>query len=323
MGDNTEEYTVHDYKFEYLHNLRTIVIPYLRKYEILRGFLLVLTVCLIIVSEIAIYFALYYVIKIPHIALLLKPFRGYIIAFILGIPFIVWKIIKSYFEYKLKGEVMPTLMEAFPGFEWDFEPEEGIEQKIIDTKIFPAAKKVKQYYFDNFVGLYRDVQMDFSSGYYQTTRFLEGQFEFNGPMIRIKMNKPFIGATVLRPNTMSDKNCSDLQKAGLQKVVLEDIEFNKKFQIYSTDQVEARYLLTTGFMDRFKNIAKAYKSSRIFCSFYDNYLYIAPYTKEDVFSLFGLTKSLADLRPYNLMFEQVASVLSMVDYLKLDRKLGL
>lgn len=312
--------SVFDYKFEYLHNLRTVVIPYLRKYESERiGWLILSSVAGALIFALAFGILYWYFSKTGQ----LRAGITKLSIWIAGGAFVVWKSIQSYFEYKLKGEIMPTLMEALPGFEWEFEPEEGFEQKITDTKIFPHAKKVKQYYFDNFVGHYRDVKMDFSSGYYQTTRFLSGPFEFNGPVIRIKMNKPFMGATVLRPNDLKDKDCSDLQKVGLQKVELEDVEFNKKFLIYSTDQVEARYLLTTGFMDRFKNIAMAYKSSRIFCSFYDEYLYIAPYTKEDVFSLFGLTKPLTDIRPYNIMFEQVASVLSMVDYLKLDQKLGL
>ena len=39
-----------------------------------------------------------------------------------------------------------------------------------------------------------------------------------------------------------------------QKIVLEDIEFEKRFDTYSTNQVEARYLLTTLFMKRFENL---------------------------------------------------------------------
>lgn len=311
---------VSDYKFEYLHNLRTVVIPYLKKYETERiGWLILSSVIGALIFGIAFGILYWYFSKTGQ----LRAGITKLALWVAGGAFVVWKFFQSHFEYKLKGAVMPTLMEALPGFEWDFEPEEDWEQKILDTKIFPYAKKIKQYYFDNFVGYYREVYMNFSSGYYQAARFLSGQFEFNGPVIRIKMNKPFVGATVLRPNDLKDKDCSDLKRAGLQKIELEDMEFNKKFLIYSTDQIEARYLLTTGFMERFKNIAKAYKSSRIFCSFYDEYLYIAPYTKEDVFSLFGLTKPLTDIRPYNVIFEQVASVLSMVDYLKLDQQLGL
>lgn len=319
--DTLKNYCVTDYKFDYLHNLRTIVIPYLKKYEIQRRCLLILAIFLIITFEVAIYFALYYAVQIHHLALLLKPFRVYIISFIFGAPFVIWKMVQAYFEYKLKGEIMPTMIKALPGFEWDFEPDEEIEQSVINSHIFYYSKKYKQFYSDIFFGSYRDVKMDFSGAYYQVKKF-PTMFEFNGSVIRIKMNKSFEGVTILRPNTMLDNDCSDLEKAGLQKIELEDIEFNKKFLVYSTDQIEARYLLTTGFMDRFKQIAKAYKSSRIFCSFYDNYIYIAPYTKGDPFSLFGLTKSLTDLRPYNMLFEHVASVLSMVDYLKLDKNLG-
>lgn len=37
-----------------------------------------------------------------------------------------------------------------------------------------------------------------------------------------------------------------------EEVKLEDVEFSKQFFVDSNDQVEARFLLTTAFMERFK-----------------------------------------------------------------------
>ena len=37
---------------------------------------------------------------------------------------------------------------------------------------------------------------------------------------------------------------------------LEDIYFNKQFNVYSDDEVETRYLLTTAFMERLSNLKK-------------------------------------------------------------------
>lgn len=60
----------------------------------------------------------------------------------------------------------------------------------------------------------------------------------------------------------------------MQKVDLENIEFNKHFFTFASDQVEARYILTPGFMERvLKYNEKAGKALSM--SFVDNRLYCA------------------------------------------------
>lgn len=44
----------------------------------------------------------------------------------------------------------------------------------------------------------------------------------------------------------------------LEQIVLEDSKFNEKYNIFSDDQVESRYLLTPSFMERLKNIQSAF-----------------------------------------------------------------
>ncbi|MBR1460494.1 DUF3137 domain-containing protein, partial [bacterium] len=44
------------------------------------------------------------------------------------------------------------------------------------------------------------------------------------------------------------------------KVKLEDVDFGKEYSVKSEDQVEARYLVTPSFMERFKNLKKTYNS---------------------------------------------------------------
>ena len=43
-----------------------------------------------------------------------------------------------------------------------------------------------------------------------------------------------------------------IEKEKLQDVKLEDISFDKRFNVYTKDQVEARYLTTPTFMERLK-----------------------------------------------------------------------
>lgn len=71
----------------------------------------------------------------------------------------------------------------------------------------------------------------------------------------------------------------------LNKIVLEDPVFNRKYTAYSSDEVEGRYLLTTGFMERFNNIRTAFGVNNIKCSFYAKDFMIAIRTRKDLFEL--------------------------------------
>lgn len=104
---------------------------------------------------------------------------------------------------------------------------------------------------------------------------------------------------------------------------MEDPEFSKKYVVYSTDQIEARYLITTSFMERFKSIEKAFISSFAYCSFSDKSIYIAPHTGTDLFKLCSLVKPIANKEQFEALFYEFSSILELIAYFKLDKKLGL
>ena len=56
----------------------------------------------------------------------------------------------------------------------------------------------------------------------------------------------------------------------LEKVNLEDTEFNKKFEVYSQDQIEGRCATTPAFMERLLNLKTVFGAKNIKCSFFDN-----------------------------------------------------
>lgn len=60
--------------------------------------------------------------------------------------------------------------------------------------------------------------------------------------------------------------------SGLQKIELEDMEFNKTFKIYSTDQIEARCILTPDMMEKLLNLSK--KAGKIKVTIIKDKLYI-------------------------------------------------
>ena len=102
----------------------------------------------------------------------------------------------------------------------------------------------------------------------------------------------------------------------LNRVILEDPKFSKRFKVYSSDQVEARYLVTTAFMERLYNLKTAFGSKNIKCSFYSNKLMIAISTKKDLFEICNINKHTKDVI-YDL-YKELDAIYKMIDYFKLD-----
>lgn len=268
-----------------------------------------------------------------------------------------WYIVKKNFESKLKSEFMPVLMRAIPGFYWQQTPTIK-EPEILKCMIFPDVTAVerssiihqhaaieqavsdilpgnKEFIFDDcFVGTYRKVPIAISECKYSlrvvmeisgSTRWRKYKI-FRGAIVKLKMNKRFQGMTVIRPKyALSSyiEDGKDLASAGLNQVILEDPQFGENFYAFASDQIEARYLITPSFMERFKALMTAFDTAHIYCSFYDDYIYIALPAGHDLFSLGNLTTPVYDKKQFREIYNQFSAILALVDYFKLDKRLGL
>lgn len=114
-----------------------------------------------------------------------------------------------------------------------------------------------------------------------------------------------------------------MKKNAPARIKLEDPVFNKKYKAYSFDEVEGRYLLTTGFMERFNNIKTAFGTNNINCSFYDRYLMIAIKTNRDLFEIGSLFIPLKNPKYIRNFLKELDSIFELIDYFKLDEKTGL
>ncbi len=109
----------------------------------------------------------------------------------------------------------------------------------------------------------------------------------------------------------------------LQKVKLEDLEFDKKFNVNSENQVEARYLITTAFMDRLQNFKTVFGTKNIKCSFFNDKVIFAIPTNKDLFEIGNLFIPLTDKKQVEKFYEELSSIYNMIDYFKLTEKTGL
>jgi hypothetical protein len=101
-----------------------------------------------------------------------------------------------------------------------------------------------------------------------------------------------------------------------EKVVLEDINFNKRFKITSNNQVEARYILTPDMMEKISLLDSKIKGIKIV--FVDRYVYIGS-EKVNMFELSGY-KLNNDLSMFENLYDEIEIILGIVEELKNNNK---
>ena len=145
---------------------------------------------------------------------------------------------------------------------------------------------------------------------------------FKGLIVRFEMPKYYKGHTVIFENNKENAFVKLLAGSKYEKVELEDVEFNKRFSVYSTDQVEARYALTSGMMERLLNLKQTFKSKYIRASFCGHRLVMAIQADKDLFRLASVWKE-TKTKDYQTMFLEIISILKITDALNLQNNTGL
>lgn len=97
---------------------------------------------------------------------------------------------------------------------------------------------------------------------------------FRGQLIRIAFPKKFLGTTVVLRDA-GFFNFLERWSTKLQRVGLVDSRLEKAFEVYSSDQAEARYLIHPVFMERLLELETQFRGKRLRCGFAGGDLLIA------------------------------------------------
>lgn len=98
---------------------------------------------------------------------------------------------------------------------------------------------------------------------------------FKGLLCYFDFHKEFRGTTIVsKDQTMIGNLLSGFMRSG-ERVKLEDPEFEDKFEVYSTDQVEARYLLTPAFMERVLQFSHSGTATNLQFAFQNGMMFMA------------------------------------------------
>jgi len=137
---------------------------------------------------------------------------------------------------------------------------------------------------------------------------------FRGQIIRLHFPRSFLGVTIVRRDAgmLNAFGGGDVDGRKLERVRLVDPSFEKAFEVWGTDQVEARYLLHPVMMERLIALESALHGKRIRCAFEDGEVLIAV-EGGNLFEPGDMFKPLTDPARARRVVDELASVVRVMD----------
>lgn len=200
--------------------------------------------------------------------------------FFLGFAFQKYLSALEYLEHHFKEEILRKLLE-FMFDDYEYIADQKINKSVLEkSMLFPY--NIKTIRGDDFMR----IRIGESSIMFCETTIGSSYNSkmFKGVFISATFNKDFSSKTFV----FSKNLISIFQRIiknllfDFQKVKLEDVEFENEFQVLSSDQIEARYILTPALMQSILNY-KHKADKKISFSFVDDRLYCAIPIREPLF----------------------------------------
>lgn len=130
---------------------------------------------------------------------------------------------------------------------------------------------------------------------------------FRGQIIRIAFPKKFLGTTVV-----NRERFFKWKREGFERVGLESSQFERAFEVYGTDQVEARYLVHPAFMARLIDLEAATKGNKLRCLFHQGDLVIVV-EGQNMFEVVDVGKPLPEKERTKQGVLQIQSLFDVMD----------
>jgi hypothetical protein len=232
-------------------------------------------------------------------------------------------------EYRMqyKSDVIRLILDYF-NTRFEYFPKKRIHKNDFDkSKLFLVhSDNIRGE--DCFAGDYGKNHLVFSELAIQFPSNNDRQVIKNYLFLISDFPKEFSGNTIVVPekktgvDTSSDFKVfqSEFHRKDIgQLVKLEDTEFEKYFSVYSSDQVLARYILSTKLMQLILDF-RIKQNTSVHLSFVDSKLYIAIEKKRDLFE-HSMTNESIDTAPVFEFYEDLKGIFGIIDEMDLNTRI--
>lgn len=240
---------------------------------------------------------------------------NYEIINILIVLCILWPMFGYY--RKSKENILPLLASFFGDFVYAYEGNLS-ETLLKQAKIMPMYDKLKTD--DSFKGEYDSVPVEITE-YILYNREVSRKTGFRytqiarGVIFYALMNKKFSGQTIV----VKDKGWLNKFTCPrhMQRVGLESPEFEKAFEVYSDNQIEARFILTPVMMEYMMKLRQDFPYIQF--SFFNQHVVIN-IKSGNFFECSSFFTSVINKKRIEQNFEELYLLLSIIRTLKLNQK---
>ncbi len=141
---------------------------------------------------------------------------------------------------------------------------------------------------------------------------------FKGLVIIMALRKRrFAGRTILIKDQAGVLKWLKEKTCGLERANLVDPRFEQLFDVYTSDQVEARYLIDPLVIENLKKIVEYYQAKGISAAWYDSKMLVLLPSDKNYFEPASIHSSATDVSSVMTLKRELESVLSIADHLDL------
>lgn len=226
---------------------------------------------------------------------------------------------KKFKAFAYKVLVLPELAKILGGLK--YAPQERINRVYLKySQIAPNLKNIKMN--NVFKGAYKGVKLEFSELYaYQRRPSIDGyqskETSFNGFYVMLDLSHiKFHGHTVLNNDKDAAFGIIKDKVDGLKRARIVDPEFEKVFDVWTNDQVEARYLLDPVVIELITKIYTQSNGKGVRAAFFESKLLILVHSDHDHFETEDVTKPILDEERLLQIKHDIDNIKALIDRFK-------
>lgn len=234
-----------------------------------------------------------------------------------GICFAASVVLYGFLTHKLKKETKDKIVGAICGFVgWSFQAEVERKPELSGWQsmgLIPRNKLIKLNqrisFEDHMKGPVGDSHFEAMEIHIEERHDKSWRTLMRGQMMSLTFPRKFMGTTVV----LRDQKFFQSKKIGdMKRVGLVDPVFERIFEAYGTDQVEARYLLTPTFMQKLVDLERSVSGNNIRFGFHEGRLLIVVETPNQ-FEVGSMLSPLASPERTQKILDEIGAIFHLVD----------
>ncbi|WP_371397140.1 DUF3137 domain-containing protein [Fretibacter rubidus] len=222
---------------------------------------------------------------------------------------------KRQYAKAYKTKILPEIARLFGDFTYDVKGKIPM-RAMKPSGIVPGHSGYNSE--DHFSGLYKGVSIDLSEIKLTKKSGKRTVTVFNGLAVLLSGGtKPFSGHTIIVKDKTSVGAWAKAKISGLKRANFVDLEFERMFDVFTTDQTEARYLIDPVIMENLKVMQGEFNGDSLTASFYDDHVLILIESSTNHFEPAKIDIPATDETELMSLRDEIAQILSIVDQLSL------